>query len=326
MAGGHGSAGAHLLLDALEDDDVGVGRHADREDQARDARQRQRDRDQLDQREEVDARRRRARRPRSGRARGRRRAGRARRSRKPATPAMRPWLSACLPSVAETCEREISSSSIGSAPILRIFARSCALVDREAAGDLRAGRAVDAVRVLAVVDVRRSRRARCRARSRSAASSARVGVDAGCALSAPRWAIARVIVWNALRPLSVKSNVTIGSLPPCWSKFCSGFLMSVPVRPGSSRSTQQRSGRGAGRRAAFSSRSDEHARLDLDDLGAFAFCGRGQAASSASARDSSRDAVVERLLGDLVERVEARAGARPALFFGTGDLALRRRA
>ena len=32
-----------------------------------------------------------------------------------------------LPSVAETCEREISSSLIGSAPILRIFARSWAL-------------------------------------------------------------------------------------------------------------------------------------------------------------------------------------------------------
>ena len=32
------SARAHLLLDALEDDDVGVGRDADREDQAGDAR------------------------------------------------------------------------------------------------------------------------------------------------------------------------------------------------------------------------------------------------------------------------------------------------
>ena len=60
----------------------------------------------------------------------------------------------------------------------------------------------------------------------------------GLALSAPRWATARVISWNALRPLSVNSKVTIGSLPPRWSKFCSGFLMSVPERPGSSRMIQ----------------------------------------------------------------------------------------
>ena len=46
---------------------------------------------------------------------------------KPAMPAVRPWSSACAPSEAETCEREISSSLIGSAPIWRIFARSWAL-------------------------------------------------------------------------------------------------------------------------------------------------------------------------------------------------------
>ena len=46
--------GAHLLLDALEDDDVRVRRDAEREDQARDARQRQRDRDELDERVEVE--------------------------------------------------------------------------------------------------------------------------------------------------------------------------------------------------------------------------------------------------------------------------------
>jgi hypothetical protein len=45
---------------------------------------------------------------------------------KPAAPAVRPWLSAWAPSEAETCEREISSRRIGSAPISRIFARSCA--------------------------------------------------------------------------------------------------------------------------------------------------------------------------------------------------------
>ena len=56
VAGGDGrrdrAPGAHLFLDAFEDDDVRVGRDAQREDQARDARQRQRDRDQLDQREQ----------------------------------------------------------------------------------------------------------------------------------------------------------------------------------------------------------------------------------------------------------------------------------
>ena len=50
--------GADLLLDALEDHDVRVGGDADRQDQAGDPGQRQRDRDQLDQRVEVDARRR----------------------------------------------------------------------------------------------------------------------------------------------------------------------------------------------------------------------------------------------------------------------------
>ena len=41
-------------------------------------------------------------------------------------PAFRPWSSAWAPSVAETCERETSESFSGSAPILRILARSCA--------------------------------------------------------------------------------------------------------------------------------------------------------------------------------------------------------
>ena len=153
-ARGHGSARADLLLDAFEDDDVRVGRDADRQDQARDARQRQRDRDELDQREEVERVDRPARRPRSGRARGRRAAGRARRSRSRRCRRSRPWSSACWPSVAETCDCEISSSLIGSAPVLSRFARRWARLDREAAGDLRAVAAVDAVRVLLEVDER----------------------------------------------------------------------------------------------------------------------------------------------------------------------------
>ena len=46
---------------------------------------------------------------------------------KPAMPAIRPWSSAWAPRLADTCEREISSSLIGSAPIWRILARSCAV-------------------------------------------------------------------------------------------------------------------------------------------------------------------------------------------------------
>jgi hypothetical protein len=45
---------------------------------------------------------------------------------KPARPASRPWSSAWAPSVADTCERETSSSRIGRAPISRIRARSWA--------------------------------------------------------------------------------------------------------------------------------------------------------------------------------------------------------
>ena len=47
-----GAPSPHLLLYSLEDDDVGVRRDADRQHQPRDPRQRQGDRDQLDQGEE----------------------------------------------------------------------------------------------------------------------------------------------------------------------------------------------------------------------------------------------------------------------------------
>ena len=42
----------------------------------------------------------------------------------------------------------------------------------------------------------------------------------------PRWAICRVISWNASRPSSVKSKVTFGSL--LGSSVCFGLVMSVP--------------------------------------------------------------------------------------------------
>jgi hypothetical protein len=54
IAAGTERPAANLLLDAFEDDDVRVGSDPDREDEARDPGQRHRDRDQLDEREEVD--------------------------------------------------------------------------------------------------------------------------------------------------------------------------------------------------------------------------------------------------------------------------------
>jgi hypothetical protein len=66
----------------------------------------------------------------------------------------------------------------------------------------------------------------------------------GSALSDPRCAISRVISWNALRPLSVNSNVTL-ICPDYWSVACFGFLISVPDSAGLSWITHQRSGSGA---------------------------------------------------------------------------------
>ena len=45
---------------------------------------------------------------------------------RPAAAAVRPWSSACWPSVAETWVCEISFRSIGRAPMRRFSARSCA--------------------------------------------------------------------------------------------------------------------------------------------------------------------------------------------------------
>ena len=46
----------------------------------------------------------------------------------------------------------------------------------------------------------------------------------GLALSAPRWATSLVILWNAFWPLSLKSKVTIGSLPPPLVEVLLGVL------------------------------------------------------------------------------------------------------
>ena len=143
---------ADLLLDALENHDVGVGGDADREDQTSDPGQSQRHRDQLDQRVEVE---------RVGhQAGGRDHAQHAvvgeqeqHHIAKPTPPASRPSWSACLPSDADTCDLEISLRLIGSAPSRSSLARSLAEVGGEVAADLGAGVAGDPVRILLEVDL-----------------------------------------------------------------------------------------------------------------------------------------------------------------------------
>ena len=129
---------------------------------------------------------------------------------KPAMPAFRPWSSACSPSVAETCERETSVSFSGRAPILRILARFCA--------DL----IVKLPEICAPVAPSMPSGFSCQLMYGAETSSLSSAIAKCCevwiggppsALSAPRWATLRVIAWNALRPLSVKLKVTIGSLP-----------------------------------------------------------------------------------------------------------------
>ena len=158
VAGGdraqHRFAAPRLLLDSLEDDDVGVGRHPDSQDQPRDPRQRQGDRDQLDQGEEDQPVDRQRRRPRRTRGSGSRRAGRgrpgsARRSR-PSGPGRAP--------AARGSPRPWSWRSASGRPAGRrsggSVARSWDSCMREAAGDLGAGAAVDPVGVVDEVDDR----------------------------------------------------------------------------------------------------------------------------------------------------------------------------
>ena len=142
----------------------------------------------------------------------------------------------------------------------------------------------------------------------------------GLALSAPRWATWLVILWNAFWPLSLKSKVTIGSLPPRWSKFCSGFLMSVPERPGSSRMIQKASGSGASALGFSSRRTSTPGWTSMIS----ARCLLGVVEALERRRPGLvGQAVVERLLGDLVEGVEARRGGGLAVLRDR-DLALRR--
>ena len=209
------------------------------------------------------------------------RSGRARRSTRPTMPAIRPWSSACLPSVAETCDCEISSSSDRQRAELEQVREVLGALDREAALDLRAVLAVDAVRVLAAGRCTATEISCCRARSRSAAS-------VGC--GSPPAARCRAALgdrardaWNAFLPVSVKSNVT-SAVAAVGSKLCCGFLMSLPDRPGRSWRTQQRSRlRPSGSSTVCSARTTSTPARDLDDLGVRA-APRGQRVQRVLAR------------------------------------------
>ena len=102
----------------------------------------------------------------------------------------------------------------------------------------------------------------------------------GSELSTPRSAIWRVTLWNAVRPVLVKANVTIGSLPACWSEVCFGFLMSVPESPGLSLTSHQRSGSGA-LASGFSPRTTRIP-VGTSTTSAFFACSGVRSASAAS--------------------------------------------
>ena len=146
---------------------------------------------------------------------------------------MRPWSSACWPSVAETCEREISSSRSGRAPILSSRARSCApwsVKPPEICAPWEPSIPSGFSRKLMYGVEMSSLSSRIAKWCEAAIGFWRPPLSA--ALSAPRWAISRVVWANASRPLSENSIVTIGAPPAPFSKFCSGFLISLPLRTG----------------------------------------------------------------------------------------------
>ncbi len=151
-------------------------------------------------------------------------------------PAMRPWSSACLPRVAETCEDEIRSSLIGSAPVFRRFASSCAepIVKPPEISEPCRPSMPSGFWLKSMYGAEMTSPSRTIAKCWNA--------DCGSPPKnwlCPRWAISRVVSCHAFRPESLNSKVTFGApVPPApLSKFCSGFLMSLPLSEGSSRRT-----------------------------------------------------------------------------------------
>ena len=157
-------------------------------------------------------------------------------SSRPTPPASRPWSSACWPSEADTCVWEISLSSIGSAPMRRLSARSWVssrlpmpLICAPVRPSMPSGFSRKSIVANDTIWLSRVMANRCRPASR--------GEPGGRITSDPRSAIRLVTVAKACLPSSVNSIVTMGSWV-CWSVFCSGFLMSRPDSSESSSSTK----------------------------------------------------------------------------------------
>jgi hypothetical protein len=132
----------------------------------------------------------------------------------------------------------VRASLTGSAPILRKLARSCAepivkLPEIWAPVRPSIPCGLSMKLMIGWVTIWLSRTTEKCCEYCSAAAELKVP---GGAVALPRSAIVRVTSSNAVRPVSVKSNVTLGWLV-VGSKFCSGFVMSVPESAGRSRST-----------------------------------------------------------------------------------------
>ena len=147
-------------------------------------------------------------------------------------PAISPLCSASLPSVADTCDSEISFRLIGSAPRRNSLARSWAEVivklpemSAPLSPLIPSGYCLKSM-YGTVISWLSSATAKCwrsvwpRPLTRS-----------------PRWAMFAVTAWNWLLPLPLKPNVTSGE-PVFGSVLCWGFVISLPRSATSSLSTK----------------------------------------------------------------------------------------
>ena len=142
----------------------------------------------------------------------------------------------------------------------------------------------------------------------------------GLALSAPRWATSLVICLERLLALVAEVEGDDRLVAGPLVEVLLGVL-DVRARQAWVVADDPEPVRGRRRRAGLLVAQHEHAGLNLDDLGAL-LLRVAQALQRGLARLVGQ-AVVERLLGDLVERVEARAG-RGLAVLGHRDLALGR--
>ncbi len=152
----------------------------------------------------------------------------------PTSPAIRPCSSAVLPSVADTCEREISFNRSGRAPDCSSLARFCAVVIvkppeicEPVEASIPSGYSVKSIDGT-VISWPSSSTAKC--------CRASFLVTPGSWASWPRWAISLVIRSKIALPLLVKPKVTLGwpDPPAPSSKPCWGLVMSDPFSTGSS--------------------------------------------------------------------------------------------